>query len=353
MKRKTNTPKRNRRHIANATRRAAASTNNKPIVTVKLAQPLVVSKEVGPNVKVEMTVADGPKITRINNASVGKWLFQKPVSPSPISVHIKVTEVDPVFTESTSDDKTLSIDFANPPKKGNDKIDITLTAVGGDAGKTAKFTFGFAWFVSSNIEDLAEFIRDKMVNNPGTSQYQTVKTKFDKGEKIRFNPHIAILGFQITETNALLEFGKLVNTNAAWDYKKDILPLYGEWSLDAPQGVWYKYTVWANIHFGYIGRHIGFSEDELLDGAGLARAHFELGESGVAIVAHCLDGGQLRDYDQPEDQAAIRVGMNLWKQHQGGVTVENIIDSMRRTSGLDSKPADEDKPPKSFLEKEE
>lgn len=118
-------------------------------------------------------------------------------------------------------------------------------------------------------------------------------------------------------------FKSMVGTGRAWDHKRKILDPYGQWALDAPAGVLYQYEIWSNLHFGYIGAFIGFSQDVLLNAAGLAQA-YDRGGSPATILQKLLSG-ELRDLDEPEDSAAIRAGYRLWTNRGGGVTVDDIL----------------------------
>ncbi|NJL82979.1 MAG: hypothetical protein HC890_08510 [Chloroflexaceae bacterium] len=51
-----------------------------------------------------------------------------------------------------------------------------------------------------------------------------------------------------------------------------IFPAFGTYSLDASQGKIYFNDIWSNMHYGYIGRIVGFTERELIDGAAVAQA---------------------------------------------------------------------------------
>jgi RHS repeat-associated protein len=110
----------------------------------------------------------------------------------------------------------------------------------------------------------------------------------------------------------------LVQAGAAWDFKTFLNPA----NANAPKsgncphekcagfltlcGACYRYDIVANIHYGYVGKAVGFSNSELLGGAG---------------VAQILDNwnGVLPDFlwDEPEDADAIRVGMDMF----GGKTL--------------------------------
>jgi Bacterial toxin 44 len=106
----------------------------------------------------------------------------------------------------------------------------------------------------------------------------------------------------------------------AWDFKHTILADYG--------GLWqqvnatlYSFDTWTNIHYGFVGMAAGFSRDELLDNAGLAQIAGGNPEPAPP-------GSPWRAYDDPLDQAAITVGLDLWANHGSSLTVSNIVDAV-------------------------
>lgn len=84
-------------------------------------------------------------------------------------------------------------------------------------------------------------------------------------------------------TTALSLFCKQVNTDQPWDHKPKIRKKFKQVAVKRPlpsgkpSETWYhKYKdydyyldVWSNIHYGYVGRSIGFTEKELLQGSDL------------------------------------------------------------------------------------
>jgi len=105
---------------------------------------------------------------------------------------------------------------------------------------------------------------------------------------------------------AFLTWYELVKTGAQWDFKKDL----GDAINLAPcrrncSGKLYSvtlddqcmtYEVGANIHFGYVGRAAGFTENRLLSGASGAQVSEGRGETK----------------DDPRDVQAIRKGFALF-----------------------------------------
>jgi RHS repeat-associated protein len=107
---------------------------------------------------------------------------------------------------------------------------------------------------------------------------------------------------------ALQLWKSMVQSGAPWDHKRVILRDHGRWTSDGCFS--YRFDIWSNIHYGYVGRMVGFSHIELLAGAG---------------VAQVMDGTSERGYwrswfDDPQDQASILIGMKLYDRYQLDVT---------------------------------
>ena len=62
----------------------------------------------------------------------------------------------------------------------------------------------------------------------------------------------------------------LVEAGCPWDHKKAIQRLQANkhWSCDKSKHIIFFYDLWSNIHYGFIGKAVGFTEWELTAGAG-------------------------------------------------------------------------------------
>lgn len=61
----------------------------------------------------------------------------------------------------------------------------------------------------------------------------------------------------------------------------------------------YYYDIWSNIHYGYVGLSVGFSQEILLNGANMAQIIDSLGRNTE---------------DPPDDVTAINIGFSLFKK---------------------------------------
>jgi hypothetical protein len=109
------------------------------------------------------------------------------------------------------------------------------------------------------------------------------------------------------DLGALAQWYNLVRTGARWDFKKDLgAPISklsscrqncsGKLYSITIDGQCMTYEVAANIHFGYVGRAAGFTEEHLLGGASEAQVSEGRGETK----------------DDPRDVQAIKKGFELF-----------------------------------------
>ena len=68
--------------------------------------------------------------------------------------------------------------------------------------------------------------------------------------------------------------------------------------LSTAKKVVFYYDIWANIHYGYVGKAAGFSENDLLTGAALEQAVAHPGQTG----------------DDLSDRASIQIGIRLYRE---------------------------------------
>ena len=122
-------------------------------------------------------------------------------------------------------------------------------------------------------------------------------------------------------TEALRKFGCLVADGTLrpvcgqWDYKVNIEYRWGNaqktnfMAIGKEEEVVFYYDIWANIHFGYLGRVGGFSENELLRGAAIEHAG--------------SNPGQFRD--DPSDIASTKIGFRLYSNSMKAPVTEQSL----------------------------
>lgn len=122
----------------------------------------------------------------------------------------------------------------------------------------------------------------------------------------------------LSKIQSLWKFREIIDTNKPWDHKPKIQALFPTMGLSTPFYHRYlhndrhyeiSYDIWSNIHFGYIGKAIGFWEWLL--------------ELGADIVQRNIFG------DDPQDTAAIKIGYQLYDTYEANLsnfTAEQLLD---------------------------
>lgn len=72
----------------------------------------------------------------------------------------------------------------------------------------------------------------------------------------------------------------------------------------------YFYDLWSNIHYGYVGTAAGFSESELLDGAGAEQFVSTLIKGKLPKKT----ARGLRGWDDIPDRTSVAIGIELYKK---------------------------------------
>lgn len=142
----------------------------------------------------------------------------------------------------------------------------------------------------------------------------------------------------LTYLEGLNEFSRMVGYGRPWDHKVYIRNTYGLQSYDSESNRLFPFDLWSNIHYGYIGNKIGFSESTLLHGASVAQLMHDLPDVSevwdrFGNPDHEGEYPSLRRFDHPEDQLAIRIGFHLYANHQEHVTVNHLLRRIRARAG--------------------
>ena len=114
----------------------------------------------------------------------------------------------------------------------------------------------------------------------------------------------------------------LVGPGMPWDYKKHIGDAVGYGNYYG--GKSYYYDAWANINYGYAGRAAGFTHEELLKGAGMGQIASDL------VTDQTVNYGMSSNFDDPADQAAVRIGMALYDQYGLNIDEDKFRQAFQR-----------------------
>lgn len=123
-----------------------------------------------------------------------------------------------------------------------------------------------------------------------------------------------------------------------WDHKGRLVK-NNRWVADG--AVQYNFDVWSNIHYGFVGRAVAFSAWTLKTGAGGAQVMDRTVPPGYwsRRFNKFGDADFLSALDDPADQAAIVLGMDLFDSKGIAVTDADLRDFVRARAGsLSTKP---------------
>ncbi len=135
----------------------------------------------------------------------------------------------------------------------------------------------------------------------------------------------------------------LVAAGCPWDHKKAIQRLQGyqHWSCDKNKHFLFFYDLWSNIHYGFIGKAVGFTEWELTAGAGVAQLKDNKRSWGTWAsqylqnrIRELGDADFLAAFDDASDNEAIKIGFRLYDRYGGTpsfLTAQAILDEIYKS----------------------
>lgn len=131
--------------------------------------------------------------------------------------------------------------------------------------------------------------------------------------------------FGLGKPAAYKKWKNLVCYDCVWDHKSYIKEhftdkFFGRSSYQLVNHTYYRWDIWSNIHYGFVGNAAGFSDVELLGGSSLANIR----KNGKP--------------DDLSDRTSILVGNILFKKNSRRVNSYDLIQAIQRAPGLDKKP---------------
>ena len=144
------------------------------------------------------------------------------------------------------------------------------------------------------------------------------------------------------EIAALIIWADLVKQDGVWDHKPIVARMFHprvpggnqHWHLYGT--TLYFYDVWSNIHYGYVGKGVGFSDGVLLDGAGLEQIGSTLLRGSLPQSDPSVSG--LRKWDDPTDRAAVEMGIKMFQQYPKNVTTQIVLNAVLNSNAILKKP---------------
>jgi hypothetical protein len=183
------------------------------------------------------------------------------------------------------------------------------------------------------VDALVKYIYDEMMKNKDDPRVKRILLNNDMFKSsLTTGEGFPDLG---SEYRAMSQWKDLVGYGAPMDHKGPIGENIGTWAYDPASNTGIEYQTWSNIHNGFVGEAAGFDQKTLLDGAGLAQWQHDNPGAGkletLGKYGEFATGGTAQ-YDQPDDQAAIKIGGELWEKYKkdGKLTEQDVKDAVLR-----------------------
>ena len=211
-------------------------------------------------------------------------------------------------------------------------IDGSPKVVGGVAGTTTD---------TVSIDELVHYIYEEMMRNKDDPRTQRIKLNNDM-----FRSSMEPIPFSMSPPfpdwgsfyRAMDQWKDLVGYGKPWDHKPYILQNFGQTAYDPASNTSLTFDTWSNIHYGFVGRAAGFDGGTLKDGAGLAQWLNDHPDASDLVKAGKYAeflGGGTGQYDHPEDQQAIQIGVDLWEKYKktGTLTEADVKEAVLKAMG--------------------
>lgn len=199
------------------------------------------------------------------------------------------------------------------------------------------------------FDQLTDYMRDEMARNAISSDAMQIKRFNQAGlSTLRVNldlgQHLPVLlrapvaagsaaAAQVTGSAAAMAlWASKVAGGKDWDHKGRIVK-NNRWVTDG--ALQYQFDIWSNIHYGFVGRAVGFSAWTLKSGAGGAQIMDKTVPPGYwdRRFKTIGDADFLSAFDDPADQAAIILGMDLFDAKGIALTANDLRTMVRSRAG--------------------
>lgn len=139
-----------------------------------------------------------------------------------------------------------------------------------------------------------------------------------------------------SKSMALILWAEKVRVEGDWDHKPIIANRF-TYRVQSHQtqerhilgDYTYYYDIWSNIHFGYVGMAAGFTESELLDGAGAEQFVATLFKGSLPQKT----SPGMRGWDDGPDRDSVRIGIELHKKNPNNITARDVLEKIRKAGG--------------------
>jgi RHS repeat-associated protein len=252
--------------------------------------------------------------SRFYDPYLNRWIQPDPIIPDPEESHsidrYAYVKNNPIrYNDPSGHDVECAGYNANRCKDNNNDLD--------EEHEKRKY----------DIPPVVKFISDEIKKNAQSSEV----SKLDS-----LNHHISVED----KVTALTVWAEKVTYKHDWDHKQTIRDFEKNAGRD-PEFQFagtkeYKFDTWSNIHYGFVGKEAGFTDAELLDGAGAAQYLEDVKKNKDPVADPSVEG--LRKYDQPQDRVTIQIGIDLWREYGSDLKPADIIWAIEHASGIETRP---------------
>ena len=219
------------------------------------------------------------------------------------------------------------------------------------------------------MEDIAKWVHEQMINNHNSvkgrelvqllhdNKVDNVIQEAIKSSDISLAQKKKIMNLPYGDLLQSIDYIKAVyiwimqvNTGKPWDFKSFKFQaeegLRGTYLLtsngkrreshvyDPITDYFIQQDIWGNIHYGFIGRSVGFTESTLLSGAGGAQLLSDLFNlrfnnlgKGISRLFENMEG--VVNFDPPEDRFTVQFGIDLFNKYGRNITLNTFISEIR------------------------
>jgi len=184
-----------------------------------------------------------------------------------------------------------------------------------------------------DVKVVAKFIVEEMLKNINSDTCKEIQ-KYNRfwGSKHQRN----VIKNKRNAYNLWIE---KVRALGEWDHKPYILKNFGIWACNKKRVNACKFylDIWSNVHYGFVGKHAGFYETTLLNGAGAA----QIDDNDKSLISSDTWADFLKNkkkdlwntnilggFDDPKDQEAIKVGFVLYDTYKEKLTADLLIEKL-------------------------
>jgi RHS repeat-associated protein len=201
------------------------------------------------------------------------------------------------------------------------------------------------------------YIHGEMTRN-ATSAVSQVIWGFNAAAKLFYHPRYFPVQEPISQATAQFVWASQVLDARLKKYVGPFAPLIGNWDhkpiltnkIDSPvpeiaeTGQWstvgdlqYRFDIWSNIHYGYVGRAANFTGNELINGAGVEQIGSDIYNKNTPSRSSNAPTWRA-SWDDPSDTAAIQIGIDMWNRYGLTVTTADLYLAVLENPRLTSQP---------------